>query len=195
MQAKIKVQKPGNLTKALAFTLLHEMLFKQRHTALCSTKNASFALEFSVAEVPCYENSLCHSFLTTCTVPLFIFIYCTFQNMRKQHRLGKHSFMMSQRAGKSTRGYLANTFKSTVKTFKGKIFYSSFILHDKKLGTWGVMLKISLQNNNPENLFMKCTVRKQKDMATLSSSIVKCTSPASPATAKSVIVGEEYSRM
>lgn len=44
MQAKIKVQKPGNLTKVLAFILLHEMVLKQRHIALCYAYNASFGV-------------------------------------------------------------------------------------------------------------------------------------------------------
>lgn len=37
--------------------------------------------------------------------------------------------------------------------------------------------------------------KKTKDMATLSSSIVKCTLPAKPATAESFIVGQEYSHI
>lgn len=58
MQAKIKVQKPGNLTTVLAFILLHEMVLKQRHIALCYAYNASFGVsKFSAVEVP-YENSL-----------------------------------------------------------------------------------------------------------------------------------------
>lgn len=61
MQAKIKVQKPGNLTKVLAFILFHELVLKQQHTPLKHTM-LYLVLNFSAAEVLCFENSLHHFF-------------------------------------------------------------------------------------------------------------------------------------
>lgn len=59
--------------------------------------------------------------------------------------------------------------------------------------TWGGMFQIFSKNNNPKNLrqYDEMYNKKTKDMTTLSSSISKCTLPTNPATAKSVIVGQE----